>query len=135
MSAGLRILLVGAAADTRTALARHCLPADIGVFADANTALACLHEGAGGGVPHKPALAVIDNAGDAAAAVAAFKADPLAALLPVVVIAAAAAHESCYRAGANACMFKPQTAAALAEAAAALAGFWLSANELPTTTD
>ena len=112
MSAGLRILLVGAAADTRTALARHCLPADIGVFADANTALACLHEGAGGGVPHKPALAVIDNAGDAAAAVAAFKADPLAARLPMLAPVAEA---------------RPP--------AAALAGFWLSANELPTTTD
>jgi hypothetical protein len=135
MSAGLRILLVGDAADTRTALARHCLPADIGVFAGADAALTCLHEGVGSGVPQKLKLAVIDNAGDAAAAVAAFKADALAALLPVVVIAAAAVHEACYRAGANACMVKPQSAGALAEAAAALAGFWLSANELPSTVD
>ena len=135
MSAGLRILLVGDAADMRAALAGHCPPAEIGVFADAAAALACLHEGVGGGVPQKLKLVVIDNAGDAAAAVAVFKADTLAALLPVVVVAAVTAHDACYRAGANACMVPPQSAGARAEAAAALAGFWLSANELPSGTD
>lgn len=135
MNAGPRILLVGAAADTLAALARNCPREDIAVFADAQSVLAFLSD-AGAGVPPRPRLIVIDNAGDATAAVAALKkTDAVSALLPLVVIAGAAEHDACYRAGANACLSKPPALGALAEAVAAIVAFWLSVNELPNGTD
>jgi CheY-like chemotaxis protein len=67
--------------------------------------------------------------------VAALKTDPQAALVPLVVVCAAAADaavvETFYRAGANACVRLPDDAAAIEAVAAALAGFWLGANEVP----
>ena len=85
---------------------------------------------------HSFELIVIDNAGDATAAVAALKkTDAVSALLPLVVIAGAAEHDACYRAGANACLSKPPALGALAEAVAAIVAFWLSVNELPNGTD
>ena len=130
-----RLLVIGAATTTLDALAAHCARADIKAVADLAAALDYLR--AQGAV--RPRLIVIDAAaGDAAATTGALKADAQTRVIPLAVLAAPGAAElldACYRAGANACVVKPEAKAALQEVAGALLGFWLGANEWPPAGD
>jgi CheY-like chemotaxis protein len=129
--AAARTLLIGGAADTRAALAGHCAQADCVFVVDGAAALEYLR---GSAAAVRPRLILLEVAADAAAAVAALKAEAHIQMIPLVVLGDAAQPDACYRAGANACVVKP-AAAALPDAIGALLAFWLEANEVSPAPD
>lgn len=126
-----RLLVLGGTPAVLEALAAHCAPAATAALPDAAAARACLRANR----TTLPRLMVVDATGvDPVSAVTAIKSDAQARTVPLLVLCKAADTvllDSCYRAGANACVVVPAGEAALREMAGTLAGFWLGANETP----